>query len=59
MIDVGFSVSKISNPDNGMFEYVTFYGVDGSVLTLAPGETVDVGPPQVQNKMFCEIICPS
>ncbi|MCJ1358759.1 MAG: hypothetical protein MMC33_008759 [Icmadophila ericetorum] len=46
-IDAPFSASQIYNEDNGMFEYVTFYGIDGSVTTVAPGETVAIGPPQV------------
>lgn len=57
-IDVPFSVSSISNPDNGQYEFWTFYGEDGSVTNVAPGETTDVGPPQVQTSAYCYIQCP-
>jgi len=57
--DVEFSVSQIYNPDDGQYEVVTLYGIDGSVTTVQPGQTVAVGPPQVQTSAFCEIVCPS
>lgn len=59
MVDVPFSVSQIYNPDEGQFEVITLYGIDGSVTKVNPGATVDVGPPQVQTKAFCQIVCPS
>ncbi|MCJ1283216.1 hypothetical protein MMC26_002544 [Xylographa opegraphella] len=60
-IDVPFSVSRIENLDTlstGNYEYWTFYGVDGSVTRVAPGQTTDVGPPQVQTQAYCNIQCP-
>ncbi|MCJ1292288.1 hypothetical protein MMC34_003838 [Xylographa carneopallida] len=60
-IAVPFSVSHIQNLDtlsSGNYEYWTFYGVDGSVTQVAPGQTVDVGPPQVQTQAYCQIQCP-
>ncbi|MCJ1383628.1 hypothetical protein MMC17_006742 [Xylographa soralifera] len=60
-INVPFSVSNIQNLDalsTGNYEYWTFYGIDGSVTNVAPGQTVDVGPPQVQTQAFCNIQCP-
>ena len=61
MTDVPFSVSHIQNLDTlstGNYEYWTFYGMDGSVTNVAPGQTVDVGPPQVQTQAYCNIQCP-
>jgi hypothetical protein len=57
--DVSFSVSQIYQPDNGQYEVVTLYGIDGSVTTVQPGQTVAVGPPQVQTSAFCTVVCPS
>ena len=45
--------------DNGQYEVITLYGIDGSVTTVQPGQTVDVGPPQVQISSFCTVVCPS
>jgi len=56
--DVDLSISKVYQPDNGQYEVVTLYGKDGSVTVVHPGETVDVGPPQVQTKAYCQIVCP-
>ncbi|KAL2036705.1 hypothetical protein N7G274_010577 [Stereocaulon virgatum] len=61
-LDVPFSVSKIQNlddPSTGNYEYWTFYGIDGSVTNVGPGQTVDVGPPQVQTRAYCQIQCPA
>ncbi|KAL8937026.1 MAG: hypothetical protein Q9216_004632 [Gyalolechia sp. 2 TL-2023] len=44
------SISMISNPGS-----VTcyFFGIDGSQTVVAPGATVDVGPPQTQTYGYC------
>ncbi|KAI4181664.1 MAG: hypothetical protein L6R41_006480 [Letrouitia leprolyta] len=44
------SVSKITNPGS---VNCYFYGVDGSYTVVAPGATVDVGPPQTQTYGYC------
>jgi hypothetical protein len=56
--DVSFSVSQIYNPDNGQYEVVMLSGIDGSQTIVQPGQTVAVGPPQVQISAFCSIVCP-
>lgn len=44
------SISKITNPGS---VNCYFYGVDGSYTVVAPGATVDVGPPQTQTYGYC------
>jgi hypothetical protein len=50
-IDTDLSITSITS-DGGAT--CTFFGIDGSVTTVVGADTVDVGPPQVQEFGVCD-----
>lgn len=50
-----FSVSHIAVLDNRPSVTCVATGVDGSFTTVSGGQTIDVGPPQLQISIICSV----